>query len=393
LRIAINGAGIAGPALAFWLRRCGHDVLLIELAPQLRRGGYIIDFWGVGYDIVEKMGLIARVRELGYQVGEVRFVDSGGRKSGGFSVDVFGRLTGDRFTSVQRSALAATIYDALDGVETLLGDSVAAIDDDGERVRISFEHAPPRDVDLLIGADGLHSRVRELAFGPQSRYEVSLGYHVAAFEAPAYRPRDELVYVSYSAPGRQVSRFAMRDDRTMFLFVFADEHMSGPEPANDAQRKAALHAIFAGLGWECAQILATLDAAGEVYFDRVSQIRMDAWSKGRVALVGDAAACVSLLAGEGTGLAIAESFVLAGELQACKGDHAMAFALYQQRLMPFLQHKQRSAAKFATSFAPKTALGLSVRNAVTRLLRIGPVADWFIGRDLRDDIELPGYGF
>jgi 2-polyprenyl-6-methoxyphenol hydroxylase-like FAD-dependent oxidoreductase len=393
MRIAINGAGIAGPALAFWLRRCGHDVLLIELAPQLRRGGYIIDFWGVGYDIVEKMGLIARVRELGYQVGEVRFVDSGGRKSGGFSVDVFGRLTGDRFTSVQRSALAATIYEAVDGVETLFGDSVAAIDDDGERVRISFEHAPPRDVDLLVGADGLHSRVRELAFGPQSHYEVSLGYHVAAFEAPAYRPRDELVYVSYSAPGRQVSRFAMRDDRTMFLFVFADEHMSGPEPANDAQRKAALHAIFAGLGWECAQILATLDAAGEVYFDRVSQIRMDAWSKGRVALVGDAAACVSLLAGEGTGLAIAESFVLAGELQACKGDHAMAFALYQQRLMPFLQHKQRSAAKFATSFAPKTALGLSVRNAVTRLLRIGPVADWFIGRDLRDDIELPGYGF
>jgi 2-polyprenyl-6-methoxyphenol hydroxylase-like FAD-dependent oxidoreductase len=175
--------------------------------------------------------------------------------------------------------------------------------------------------------------------------------------------------------------------------VFADEHMTGPEPANDAQRKAALHAIFGGLGWECAQVLAALDTAGEVYFDRVSQIRMDAWSKGRVALVGDAAACVSLLAGEGTGLAIAESFVLAGELQACKGDHAMAFALYQQRLMPFLQHKQRSAAKFATSFAPKTALGLSVRNAVTRLLRIGPVADWFIGRDLRDDIELPGYGF
>ena len=226
MRIIINGVGIAGPTLAYWLRRAGHEVVLVEEAPQLRRGGYVIDFWGLGYDIAEKMGLIPRIRELGYQVREVRFVDRHGRRSGGFSVDVFGRLTHGRFTSLRRSDLAATIYQALDGqVETIFGDSVASVDDAGQRVRVSFDHAAPREADLVIGADGLHSRVRQLAFGPEAGFEVSLGYHVAAFEVEGYRPRDELVYVSHGVPGRQVSRFTMRDDKTLFLFVFRDEYL------------------------------------------------------------------------------------------------------------------------------------------------------------------------
>lgn len=174
------------------------------------------------------MGLTSRIKELGYQVKEVRFVDRRGRTSAGFSARVFSRLTGGRYTSLRRSDLAATIYQALDGeVETIFGDSIATIQDTGNAVRIGFEHAAAREADLVIGADGLHSRVRELAFGPDPQYEVSLGYHVAAFEVLDYSPRDELVYVSHSVPGRQVSRFAMRDDRTLFLFVFRDEYLPG----------------------------------------------------------------------------------------------------------------------------------------------------------------------
>src|SRR5574341_891390 len=154
LRIAINGAGIAGPTLAYWLRESGHDVLLIEESPHLRTGGYVIDFWGVGYDIAEKMRLVPRIRELGYQVKEVRFVDRHGRKSSGFSVDVFGRLTNGRFTSLRRPDLAATVFQALDGkVETIFGDSVAGIKDEGDYVRVGFDHVAPREVDLVIGAD------------------------------------------------------------------------------------------------------------------------------------------------------------------------------------------------------------------------------------------------
>jgi 2-polyprenyl-6-methoxyphenol hydroxylase-like FAD-dependent oxidoreductase len=189
-----------------WERGKGcRDSPLIEESPQLRSGGYVIDFRGVGYDIAEKMGLLPRIRELGYQVKEVRFVDRHGRKSSGFSADVFGRMTNGRFTSLQCSDLAATIYRALDGkVETIFGDSVARIKEEGSCVRISFDHTAPRAVDLVIGADGLHSRVRQLTFGADAGCEVLLGYHVAAFEIQGYRPRDDLVYVS---PGSREDRF------------------------------------------------------------------------------------------------------------------------------------------------------------------------------------------
>jgi 2-polyprenyl-6-methoxyphenol hydroxylase-like FAD-dependent oxidoreductase len=387
LRIVINGIGVAGPALGYWLSRSGHDVLLVEEAPRLRSSGYIIDFWGIGYDIAERMGLIGDIRALGYQVREVRYVDRDGRKRGGFDVDVFQRMTKGRFTSVRRSDVSATIFHAIEGnVETIFGDSIARIEDNGDHVRVGFDHAAEREVDLVIGADGLHSRVRRLAFGPDSELETSLGYHVAAFEAIGYRPREELVFMSHSVPGRQISRFSMRDDRTLFLFVFRDEFMG-----RDEEPKSVLRRVFAGAGWEWPQIEPELERASNIYFDRVSQIRMDRWTKGRVALVGDAAACVSLMAGEGTGLAIAEAYVLAGELHACGGDFATAFARYEQRLMPFLRKKQQTAEKFASAFAPRTSFGIAFRNAVTQLLRVPLVADWVIGRDLRDELVLPDY--
>ncbi len=388
MRIVINGIGIAGPALAHWLAKSGHDVLLVEAAPSLRTAGYVVDFWGIGYDIVERMGLIDEIRALGYQVREVRIVDRNGRKKGGFDVDVFRRMTRGRFTTVRRSDISATMYRAIQGeVETIFGDSVASIDDHGDGVRVGFDHAAEREVDLVVGADGLHSRVRPLVFGPESDVETSLGYHVVAFEAGGHRPRDELVFVSHSLPGRQISRFSMRDDRTLFLFIFRDEYMDSATE----EPKAVVSRVFRGAGWEWPKIEAELERATDIYFDRVSQIRMRRWTRGRTALVGDAAACVSLMAGEGTGLAIAEAYVLAGELHACRGDFATAFGRYEQRLMPFLAKKQQSATKFAASFAPKTPLGVQFRNQVTQLMRLPFVADLVIGRALRDDIVLPQY--
>ncbi|HUJ15525.1 MAG TPA: FAD-binding domain [Thermoanaerobaculia bacterium] len=386
MKVVINGIGVAGPALAYWLTKSGYEVVLVEEAPRLRSGGYIVDFWGIGYDIAEKMGLIGEIRSLGYRVREVRFVDRNGRKNGGFDVDVFVRMTNDRFTSGKRSDISATMYRALGGnVETLFGDSIADVEDTGDRVRVSFDHAAPRDFDLVIGADGLHSRVRSIVFGAESQFEVPLGYHVAAFEADGYRPREELVYVSHGLPGRQISRFSMRDDKTLFLFVFRDDSIRGDDP------KTIVRNAFAGAGWEWPAISDAMERASAMYFDSVSQIRMPHWTRGRTALVGDAAACVSLMAGEGTGLAILEAYVLAGELRECGNDVAAAFARYEQRLMPFLKRKQESAARFASSFAPRTSLGIAFRNAMTRLMRIPFVAEYFIGRDLRDDIVLPEY--
>ena len=163
MKIAINGAGIAGPTLAYWLLRTGHEPTLIEKAPQFRTGGYVIDFWGVGYTIAERMEILPKVREAGYSVKEVRLVNNRGRKSGGFSTEVFRRITNDRITSLARGDLARVIYRSIeDRVETIFGNSISAIEQDDSGVRVSFERGAPRDFDLVIGADGLHSTVREL---------------------------------------------------------------------------------------------------------------------------------------------------------------------------------------------------------------------------------------
>src|SRR6516162_1962870 len=152
MRVIINGAGIAGPTLAYWLQKAGHEVVLVEAAPRLRSGGYVIDFWGLGYDIAEKMGLLPRIRELGYQVQEVRFVDRHGRKCGGIPVKAVSRLTHGRVTTLRRSDLAAILYGALQGtVETIFGDSVARIEDVRGCTRVGFDHAPPREADLVVG--------------------------------------------------------------------------------------------------------------------------------------------------------------------------------------------------------------------------------------------------
>jgi 2-polyprenyl-6-methoxyphenol hydroxylase-like FAD-dependent oxidoreductase len=284
------------------------------------------------------------------------------------------------------------IYRRVEGhVETLFGQSISGLVQDDSGAQVTFESGQSRPFDLVIGAGGIHSPVRGLVFGPTEKFEKDLGYRVAAFEALGYQPRDELVYFAYSTPGRMVARFAMRDDRTLFLFVFTDEYMTGRDPRNLDETRSVLRGAFGGAGWECPQILDELDRDYEVYFDRVSQIVMDRWSLGRVALVGDAACAVSLLAGEGTGLAMLEAYVLARELHRADGNHRAAFHRYEQLLRPLVAQKQKSALAFASAFAPKTRLGLWTRNQAVRLLNVRPLADWIIRREFRDDIQLPAY--
>jgi len=204
-----------------------------------------------------------------------------------------------------------------------------------------------------------------------------------------YRPRDELVYTIHCAPGRQVGRFALHNDRTLFLFIFD----GGGEPgAHGAEvQKALLRKAFEGDGWELPRILDALDTCNDLYFDRVSQIRMDAWSHGRVALVGDAGFCVSLLAGQGSALAMTAAYVLAGELAISPNRPQGAFRRYEERLRPFIHAKQRAAERFAEAFVPRTGLGVFFRNQVIKTFRVPTIAKIAIGRDIRDQLELPRY--
>lgn len=387
MKIAISGAGVAGAALAHWLHRTGHTPTVIEQAPQFRTGGYMIDFWGVGYQVAKRMGIEDQVLAAGYQIQRLRSVGPDGNIKADVKVDVFRRMIGDDFTSLPRGDLAATVYGTIeDKVETIFGDSIATVDEHPDGVRLTFEKGAPRDFDLVIGADGLHSNVRRLVFGPEENFEHYLGCKVAACVVEGYRPRDELAYVTYATRGRQLARVALRDDRTMFLFVFRAGHDSREVTPKDQLRNE-----FGDIGWEARDILAALDDVDDLYFDVVSQIRMDHWSRGRVLLIGDAAGCISLLGGEGTGLAMTEAYVLAGELARAGGDHDRAFDAYEQRLHSFIKSKQSTAASYIGFFATRTRFGLWFRNLAMRAMNFGPLTTLFAG-SVRDDFELPDYG-
>ncbi len=350
----------------------------------------MVDFWGVGYRVAQLMGIEAAVCDAGYQVQSIRSVGPDNRVRASLGVDAFRRAAGAGFTSLPRGDLAAAIYATIeDDVETIFGDSITAINEHPDGVSVSFAQAKSREFDLVIGADGLHSNVRRLTFGPESDVEHYLGCLVAACVVEGYRPRDELVYVTYSQPARSIGRFTLRGDRTLFLFVFRSTNAA--DPGELEARKALLRREYGDGGWECPQILATLDDVDDLYFDVVSQIRLDRWSRGRTALVGDAAACVSLLAGEGTGLAMTEAYVLAGELACAGRDYRRAFDAYETRLRPFVEGKQAAAQKYLPVFATQTRLGLWFRDAAMRAMNFRPLAELLLSRSLRDDFELPTY--
>jgi 2-polyprenyl-6-methoxyphenol hydroxylase-like FAD-dependent oxidoreductase len=386
----ISGAGIAGPTLAYWLGAAGFEPTLIERTPALRTGGYVIDFWGLGYDIAERMGLLGEINRIGYHMRELQIVDDRGKRITGFGTDVFRELTGGRYVTLGRSDLSRLLFDKINGsTEVIFGNQIVGLEERADHVRVQLEHGDERQFDVVIGADGLHSDVRRLTFGPQARFEKYLGHVVAAFEARGYRPRDEEIYMMYGQPGRMVGRFTLHDDRTLFLFVFVADR--GSLPTTFDQQKALLRARYGDGKWECPRILAELDRTDELYFDRVSQIRMESWSQGRVALVGDAAFCVSLLAGQGSALAMISAYVLAGELANAGGRHDQAFARYETFLRGYIHTKQRGAERFAGAFAPKTRQGLWFRNQVIRAFAIPGLARFTMGRDIIDTLRLPDY--
>lgn len=394
MKILISGAGIAGPTLAYWLACYGFEPTIVEKAPELRTGGYIIDFWGAGFDIADRMGLIPELLRKGYRAEEARAVNASGEKIASFPMTSFARTLHDRYVSVARGDLAASLFGKIAAnVETIFGDAVCGIEQSETEVRVSFEKSPPRKFDLVVGADGLHSRVRELVFGDQRQFEHYLGYKVAAFSVDGYRPRDELVYVMFTEVGQQVARFAMHDDRTMFLFTFADRSFDGPSDL--AGQKALLQARFAHSGWECSKIMEALDGVNELYFDRVSQIQMDPlrglWTRGRVTLIGDAASCLSLLAGQGAALAMVAAYIVAGELHRAQGDYRQAFARYQELFAPFVAKKQKAALRFAGFFAPKSKTALFARNQIMNLMKLPWIAELAMGRDMVDAIAIPDY--
>ena len=389
MRVAINGTGVAGPTLAYWLRRFGHEPVLFEKAPRLRTGGYLIDFWGLGFEIADRMGLVPTLLERCYKMERLSMVDADGHEVAGMDVTSMRRQLKGRFISLARADLAAVLFQACDGIPARFGVSIAKLQPDSEGVTATLSNGEQERFDLAVGADGLHSQVRELTFGPEVKFETPLGCHVAAFRLSGYPRRDELTYVSHTVSKRHVARVALRNDETLVLLICRSELIDG-DPAREQQKTVLRHA-FGDMKWEVPEILDRMDEVDDVYFDRVSQIHLAHWSAGRVAVIGDAAACASLLAGEGTGLAMTEAYVLAGELHRAAGRIERALPAFEARLHSFVTTKQKTALRFRSFFAPRTEVAIHLRNVAVKALSIPFFANRLIAGSLRDDLVLPDY--
>ncbi|HUH95158.1 MAG TPA: FAD-binding domain [Casimicrobiaceae bacterium] len=391
MKIAINGIGIAGPTVAYWLRRFGHEPVLFEKAAALRSGGYLIDFWGLGYAVAERMGILANLRARGYEMRWMRMVARDGREEARVDLSPVRKALHGRFISIARSDFARALFEACDGIPARFGVSIAGIERHEAGSVAALSDGTREHFDVIVGADGLHSDVRALAFGPEARFERFLDCYIAAFRVRGYRQRDELTYVSHTMRRRQVARVSLRDDETLVLFVWRPEDTGADAPRCGEEQRAAVRRAFGDMGWETPELLGAMEHAIDFYFDRVSQIHMPRWSAGTVVLLGDAVACPSLLAGEGTGLAMLEAYVLAGELHRANSDTPRAFAAYERRLRRLVTARQDSAAWFRGFFAPETTLGLAVRSLAVHAFGLPFVAKPLVARSLRDDLELPEY--
>jgi 2-polyprenyl-6-methoxyphenol hydroxylase-like FAD-dependent oxidoreductase len=336
----IVGAGIAGLATALRLRQSGWQVSIVERAPAPRDGGYMITFWGAGYDAAERFGLINDLVQVRTVPTELVYVDEHGRRLGAMSVARQQELQGDRALTLLRGDLEAVLLRALDDtVRIRFGTTVNDLVQADDRVTVTFDDGRRQEFDMVVGADGLHSEVRSLVFGPEEQFRNDFGYGVATYFLEGMPDGIEPgSTISMSLGARGAGIYSVRDGRSAAFFSFTSERMAADMAAGP---RATLHRVFGDLGWIMPTVLSKLDDASTVYFDRVSQVSMSRWRKGRVVLVGDAAWCLSLVAGYGASLAVAGAEQLGDALDAADVDEALAS--WEQQIRPVVEKKQQQA--------------------------------------------------
>ncbi|MEU3457148.1 FAD-dependent monooxygenase [Micromonospora sp. NPDC006766] len=330
--ILISGAGVAGVTLAYWLRRHGFTPTVVERAPALRDGGYKVDIRGAALEVVRRAGLLEQIRELRTDVRAGSVVDRTGKRVASMNGDVFGGRE-EHDAEILRGDLTRLLHDATKNeVDYRFGDSIAALDGGS----VTFDSGRTETFDLIIGADGVHSRTRALAFGPEAGFVRDMGYRVAICTVPNHLglDREELTYVS---PGRTTLVYSTaREVTAKAMFLFTE-----PTGIDESDPRRALQEAYAGQGWEVPRLLEAVADAPDLYYDRLSQVHVDRWSAGPVALVGDAAHCASPASGQGTSLALVGAYVLAGELAAAGGDQTAGLPAYERRMRPFVERNQK----------------------------------------------------
>ncbi|MEW6345911.1 MAG: FAD-dependent monooxygenase [Pseudomonadota bacterium] len=363
--VLISGASIAGPALAYWLDRYGFDVTVVERSDTIRSGGYPIDVRGTAIDVVERMGVLSQLRAAHIDTRKLTFVDAVGKSIATLKPENLAGGVTTRHIELPRGELTSVLYDLTrDGrVRYRFNDSIEALHDDGAGVDVRFRSGVAQRFDIVIGADGMHSNTRALAFGPEAPFNRYLGFCFNLFSLPNELGLSHEAVV-YGEPGRVAGVYAVGDSQTLhgFLNFAADEPPFHARPDVDRQRQRTVE-IFSEGGWEVPRLIAAMQRADDLFFDTVSQIHMPCWSSGRVALAGDAAHAPSFLSGQGSSLALVGAYVLAGEL-AAHADPVEAFASYERIARPFMEANQGLATrKGGTLLMPRTQEEVDARNA------------------------------
>lgn len=379
MRALVVGAGIAGLTVADQLARCGWDVTVAERSSSPRGQGYMIDFFGPGFDTAERIGLLPRLRERAYDIGAVSWIDENGRARARLDYDKLRRAVDGRLFSLLRPDVEDAIRGGLPAsVDIRYGSTFAGFREVGERVVARFDDGTESSCDVLIGADGIHSRVRDALFGGGDHL-VHLGYHTCAYTVVdrALHERWVSSFAMTDTLEKSVGMYGPRGDR---VAMFGVHRVSAPEIPADP--RADLLRRYAGLGPDVDAVLARCPDADEIYYDQVAQVVLPAWSRGRVVLVGDACGAVSLLAGQGASLAIAGGAELARALVAGgEGRVADAIADYERMMRPVVEEKQAAGRRAANSFVPRSRFGLWVRRVSLRLLVV-PGIDRLVARNL-----------
>lgn len=371
--ILISGAGVAGPVLAYWLEFYGFRPTIVERASSPRRtGGHAVDLFGPAVEIAERMGLSDQLAQRRTGNRRIEMSWGNGTRTVDMDVDRVAALTSDRNVEIMRDDLTELLFDATPGAEYRFSDSIAALTEHDENVEVTFDSGERRRFDLVIGADGLHSAVRRLAFGPESDYARFIGAHLAVYSLPDLGGPRGTVRM-YMGPGRLVAFYPVRgSDEMRAVFVACTEQELDYHYRDVARQRQLVRESFFDLPWHVPHLLAELDDADPFYFDSITQVEMPSWSRGRVALVGDAAYSPGPAVGGGTSLAMLGAYQLAGQLATAHGDFREGFARYEQALAPQVENARGFGRAAVAKLAPNSPGRIWANIQVARLLSVVP---------------------